>query len=52
MSASATFVTDGEDVAVAEGDYLLVSPESTRQVIGSSDGVRLLVIGAKDQAGV
>ena len=40
ISGSATFIIDGEPVAFAEGDYLLVSPDSTRQVIGGPDGVR------------
>ena len=47
ISGSATFIIDGESVAFAEGDYLLVSPDSTRQVIGGADGVRFIVIGAK-----
>ena len=47
ISGSATFIVDGEQVAFAAGDYLLVSPDSTRQVIGGPDGVRFIVIGAK-----
>jgi uncharacterized cupin superfamily protein len=47
ISGSATFIIDGEKVAFAEGDYLLVSPDSTRQVIGGADGVRFIVIGAR-----
>jgi hypothetical protein len=40
-------MVDGERVPLAEGDYLLVSPESARQVIGGPEGVRFIVIGAK-----
>jgi quercetin dioxygenase-like cupin family protein len=47
IGGSATFIVDGEAVAFAKGDYLLVSPESTRQVIGGPDGVHFIVIGAK-----
>ena len=47
IGGSATFIIDGERVPLAEGDYLLVSPESTRQVIGGPEGVRFIVIGAK-----
>ena len=47
LAGSATFIIDGERVPLAEGDYLLVSPESTRQVIGGPKGVRFIVIGAK-----
>jgi hypothetical protein len=36
-------------VAFAAGDYLLVSPDSTRQVIGGPEGVRFIVIGAKSK---
>jgi hypothetical protein len=47
IAGSATFLIDGEQVPFAEGDYLLVSPESTRQVIGGPEGVRFIVIGAQ-----
>lgn len=49
IAGSATFIIDGERVAFAAGDYLLVSPESTRQVIGGPEGVRFIVIGAKSK---
>jgi quercetin dioxygenase-like cupin family protein len=49
VSGSATFIIDGERVAFTAGDYLLVSPDSTRQVIGGPDGVRFIVIGVQSK---
>ncbi|HYM63920.1 MAG TPA: cupin domain-containing protein [Gaiellaceae bacterium] len=47
LSGEATFTIDGEEVAVAKGDYLRVDPSSTRQVVAGRDGLRFIVIGAK-----
>lgn len=47
LSGEGTFMIDGEDVPVREGDYLRVDPASTRQVVAGPEGLRFIVIGAK-----
>lgn len=47
LSGEGTFMIDGEDVPVREGDYLRVDPAATRQVVAGPEGLRFIVIGAK-----
>ncbi len=49
LEGDGTFTIDGEDVAVAAGDYLRVSPEATRQVVAGAEGFRFVVVAAKPQ---
>jgi mannose-6-phosphate isomerase-like protein (cupin superfamily) len=49
LSGGGVFTIDGEEVPVAEGDYLRVDPASTRQVLAGPQGLRFIVIGAKPQ---
>ena len=49
IAGSGTFAIEGEPVAVRQGDYLLVAPESNRQVTGGADGMTFIAIGAKPQ---
>ena len=37
---------DGEEVPLAPGRYILVSPETTRQVVAGPDGFAYAVVGA------
>ena len=37
---------DGDEVELRPGRYVLVSPESTRQVVAGDEGLSYLVIGA------
>jgi quercetin dioxygenase-like cupin family protein len=47
LEGSGTFSIEGEDIAVAAGDYLLVEAPATRQVTAGSQGVRFIVVGAQ-----
>jgi quercetin dioxygenase-like cupin family protein len=38
---------DGEEVPLKPGRYVLVSPESTRQVVAGPEGLGYLVVGAE-----
>jgi quercetin dioxygenase-like cupin family protein len=38
---------DGEEVPLEPGRYVLVSPESTRQVVAGREGLGYLVVGAE-----
>lgn len=49
LEGGGTFTIDGEDVPVAAGDYLRVSPTATRNVVAGADGVRVIVVAAKPQ---
>jgi quercetin dioxygenase-like cupin family protein len=49
LEGSGTFTIDHEDVEVAAGDYLKVSPDATRQLVAGPDGMRLVVVAAKPQ---
>ena len=49
LAGGATFTIDGEDVALAAGDYLRISPTATRQVVAGPDGLRFVVVAAKPQ---
>jgi quercetin dioxygenase-like cupin family protein len=50
LDGTGTWRVDGEDVELASGDYLRVSPEATRVVIAGPDGVRFVVVAARPQA--
>lgn len=47
LEGTGTFTIDGENVEVAEGDYLRVDSDSTRVVVGGDAGLTFLVVGAK-----
>ena len=49
LSGSGTATIDGEDVALAAGDYLRVDAAATRKIVAGPDGLRFIVIGAKPQ---
>lgn len=49
LEGGGTFTIDGEDVRLAAGDYLRVSPTATRKVVAGADGIRLIVVAAKPQ---
>jgi len=38
---------DGEEVPLAPGHYVLVSPDATRQVVAGPEGLGYLVVGAE-----
>jgi quercetin dioxygenase-like cupin family protein len=38
---------DGDEVPLAPGRYILVSPEATRQVMAGPDGIAYAVVGAR-----
>ena len=46
VSGSGTLVVDGEDVPLEPGTFVLVEPESTRQVVAGPDGLAYVVVGA------
>lgn len=50
LGGSGTWRVDGEDVPLAEGDYLRVSADATRVVVAGPDGVRFVVVAARPQA--
>ena len=47
LEGSGAFTIDGDDIAVAAGDYLRVDASATRQVRGGPQGLRFVVIGAQ-----
>jgi quercetin dioxygenase-like cupin family protein len=47
LDGAGTFTVEGDNVAVAAGDYLLVPAEATRQVKGGPEGMRFIVVGAQ-----
>ncbi len=49
IAGRGTFEVDGESIEVAQGDYLLVSPECARQVTGGAEGMTFIAIGARPQ---
>lgn len=49
LDGTGTWRIDGEEVPLAEGDYLRVPPESTRVVRAGPDGVRFVVVAGKPQ---
>jgi uncharacterized cupin superfamily protein len=50
LEGSGTFLIDGTSVAVAAGDYLRVDAAAMRQVVGGSQGMRFVVVGAQPKA--
>ncbi|HEV8250154.1 MAG TPA: cupin domain-containing protein [Gaiellaceae bacterium] len=46
VSGSGRIVVDGEEVALEPGTFVLVEPESTRQVIAGDDGLAYVIVGA------
>jgi uncharacterized cupin superfamily protein len=47
LDGAGTFTIDGEEVAVAAGDYLRVDAGATRLAKAGDDGMRFLAVGAK-----
>ena len=47
LGGSGTFTIDGEEVAVAAGEYLRVDPGSTRKPVAGPEGMRFIAVGAK-----
>jgi hypothetical protein len=39
-------VVDGEKIPLEPGRYVLVEPETTRQVVAGPDGLSYLIVGA------
>ena len=52
LRGSGVLRVDGEEVSLALGRYVLVTPESRRQVVAGPEGISYVVFGAaaKDQA--
>jgi mannose-6-phosphate isomerase-like protein (cupin superfamily) len=50
LAGTGTFKVDGEDIAVAPGDYLRVDAAATRQVFAGSEGLRFIAVGAQPKA--
>jgi quercetin dioxygenase-like cupin family protein len=46
VSGSGTLLVDGEEVRLEPGTFVLVEPESTRQVVAGPDGLAYVVVGA------
>jgi uncharacterized cupin superfamily protein len=49
LDGGGSFRIDGEDVAVAAGDYLRVDSGSTRLAVAGDEGMHFLAIGGKPQ---
>jgi quercetin dioxygenase-like cupin family protein len=47
LAGSGTFTIDGEELAIAAGDYLRVDADAKRQVGGGPEGLRFIVVGAQ-----
>src|SRR5262245_12650933 len=47
LDGAGTFTVDGEDVAVAAGDYLRVDASAHRLAAAGDEGMRFIAIGAK-----
>jgi uncharacterized cupin superfamily protein len=50
IDGDGTFKVDGEQVAIATGDYLRVDAAATRQVVAGAHGLRFVVVGAQPKA--
>lgn len=47
VGGSGTLAVDGEDVELVPGRFVLVSPESVRQVVAGDEGLAYVVVGAR-----
>jgi hypothetical protein len=39
-------VVDGDEISLEPGTYVLVEPETTRQVVAGAEGLSYLIVGA------
>jgi len=46
LRGSGVIVVDGEEIELAPGRYVLVEPETTRQVVAGPEGLSYLIVGA------
>ena len=46
LRGSGVLRVDGDEIPVAAGRYVLVTPEPTRQVVAGNDGLSYVVFGA------
>jgi mannose-6-phosphate isomerase-like protein (cupin superfamily) len=46
VAGSGHIVVDGETVALEPGAFVLVEPESTRQVVAGTGGLTYVIVGA------
>jgi mannose-6-phosphate isomerase-like protein (cupin superfamily) len=47
VAGSGHLVVDGESIPLEPGVFVLVEPESTRQVVAGEDGLGYVVVGAE-----
>jgi hypothetical protein len=47
VAGSGHIVVDGAEIALEPGVFVLVEPESTRQVVAGSDGLSYVIVGAE-----
>jgi quercetin dioxygenase-like cupin family protein len=46
LRGSGVIVVDGEEIPLEPGRYVLVEPETTRQVVAGPDGLSYVIVGA------
>jgi quercetin dioxygenase-like cupin family protein len=46
VAGTGRIVVDGEEIALEPGVFVLVDPESTRQVVAGPDGLSYVIVGA------
>ena len=46
LRGSGVIVVDGEEIPLEPGRYVLVEPETTRQVVAGPEGLAYLIVGA------
>ena len=46
LRGSGVIVVDGEEIPLEPGVYVLVEPETTRQVVAGPEGLAYLIVGA------
>jgi quercetin dioxygenase-like cupin family protein len=51
LAGDGVLLVDGEEVELRPGLYVLVPPESTRQVVAGARGLSYLVVGARVEGG-
>lgn len=51
VEGSGVLRVDGEEVPLEPGRYVLVSPESRRQVVAGPAGLAYVVVGARERPG-